>query len=61
VHVLSVALDSGWDAARRRARFELLADLADRTPVFHLESGLDITPPALADVLESMSEQLQYR
>jgi hypothetical protein len=41
---------------RTRTRFELIADLAFRTPVFRAEAELATTPSALADMVECTLE-----
>lgn len=41
---------------RTRMRFELIADLAYRTPVFRAEAELGTTPTALADMVEGALE-----
>jgi hypothetical protein len=45
------ALDSGSDPERRRRRFELLADVAERVPVRRLTADPAILPSVLADLL----------
>jgi hypothetical protein len=55
--VFGNALDSGAQAARRRARFELLADLAEQAAVLRLVAGPNVTPPALAALVESAASR----
>ena len=51
VALLSHALHSGTDPARRMARFALLADLAATTPVLRLEAAPGTPPAVLADLV----------
>jgi hypothetical protein len=49
---LGFALDSGPASARRRARFELLADVSEGTPIRRLLAGADVAPAELAATAE---------
>jgi hypothetical protein len=51
--LMAAALDSGPAGDRRRARFELIADLARRTPVLRLSAGAGVPPSRLAELVES--------
>lgn len=53
-----VALHSVLQPDRRRARFELLADLAEQTPVRHLVADPATHPRLLAELVESTARSL---
>jgi hypothetical protein len=55
--IIGAALDSGPWIERRRARFELLADLVRDTPVLRLVAGVDVPPAALAELVESAMDR----
>jgi hypothetical protein len=55
--IIGAALDSGPWSERRRARFELLADLVRDTPVLRLLAGTDVPPAALAELAGSATRQ----
>lgn len=46
-------LRSGSAPERRQSRFELLSDLAARTPAYVLEADVRTTAPEMADILEN--------
>ena len=56
--MLGLALHSGWDAARRLARFDLLSELARTTPVLRVLANSSTTPAVLAGAVESAARGL---
>jgi hypothetical protein len=61
VVTLAMALDSGPDPDRLRARFELLGDLALQTQVVRLRAHPSTPPAALADAVQSVLEDPYVR
>jgi hypothetical protein len=53
LQLIALALDSGPDPRRRRARFELLAGLAARTPMWRLTADMATPATDLAALVES--------
>ena len=53
LRLLAHALASGSRPERRRARFELLADVAAHVPAYAVEADPEVTPGHLADLVES--------
>jgi hypothetical protein len=55
--VIAAGLDSGSTLGRRRARFELLGDLAGQATVMTLRAGPEVLPETLAELVESVVER----